>query len=317
RPDAPGRHPGAAAGGRRDPRGGVRDPCAGAVPGARPGLPGGGRRRAGDLPPGGRPAAGARRVRGAPGAGPLAPAPGPGRPALHGERGARAGMMAGGLAVPGEWLWPTSVILAALLGSFLNVCISRLPRGESVVLPASRCPHCHVPIRPIDNLPIVSFLALRGRCRACRGRISPRYLVVEVLAVGLAVLVLWALGPTWTALRSFVLALALLAVTVTDAETHRIPDRITLPGIVAGLVLAPEGLSRGSAGALAGALLFGAIASRSRDAGAAPAARVDPDPEDEVVDPVERRRLDTLWAATWGALLGREVGLVAPALMAS
>ncbi len=226
-------------------------------------------------------------------------------------------MMAGGLAVPGEWLWPTSVILAALLGSFLNVCISRLPRGESVVLPRSRCPRCHTPIRPIDNVPILSFLALRGRCRACRGRISPRYLVVEVLAVGLAVLVLWTFGPTWAALRSFVLALALLAVTVTDAETHRIPDRITLPGIVAGLVLAPEGLSRGSAGALAGALLFGVISSWSRGPAAAPPARVAPDPDDEVVDPGERRRLDALWAATWGALLGREVGLVAPALVAS
>jgi prepilin signal peptidase PulO-like enzyme (type II secretory pathway) len=222
-------------------------------------------------------------------------------------------MTAGSMAMPPSVLWPVGVILAALLGSFLNVCISRLPRGESVVLPASHCPGCRTPIRARDNIPVVSFLVLRGRCRACRTPISWRYPLVELGAVALGILVLWWLGPTWAAARVFVLALALLAVTVTDFETRRIPDRITLPGVIAGLVLAPEGLSRGSAGALLGALAFGLITTwRSRaEASRPPTGSPDPggDPEDDV-SPAERRRLDVLWAAAWGGLLGRQLAVV-------
>lgn len=214
-------------------------------------------------------------------------------------------------ALPPAVAWPVGVILAALLGSFLNVCISRLPRGESIVLPASHCPTCRSPIRPTDNIPLVSYLALRGRCRACGATIPWRYPLVEALAIALGALVLWQLGPTWDGARAFLLCLAMVATAFTDLETRRIPDRITLPGVVAACILASEGLSRGSAGAAVGAVglaLVGvARARRARARGeAAPAA---PEPDDEV-DPSERRRLDVYWAAAWGALLGRQLAVV-------
>jgi len=213
--------------------------------------------------------------------------------------------------LPPVVVWPVGVLLAALLGSFLNVCISRLPRGESIVLPASHCPACRSPIRPVDNIPLVSYLLLGGRCRACRVTISWRYPLVETLAIVVGALVLWQLGPTWEGARAFLLGLAMLATAFTDLETRRIPDRITLPGVIAACILAPEGLSRGSAGAAAGALALAVIAmARARgavsDAGATP-----PSPEeDEDLDPAERRRLDVYWAAAWGALIGRQLAVV-------
>jgi leader peptidase (prepilin peptidase)/N-methyltransferase len=203
------------------------------------------------------------------------------------------------------------VILAALLGSFLNVCISRMPRGESIVLPASRCPSCRNPIRPVDNIPLVSYLVLRGRCRMCGATIPWRYPLVEALAVAVGALVLWQLGPTWDGARAFLLCLAMVATAFTDLETRRIPDRITLPGVVAACILAPEGLSRGSAGAAAGAVgmalvrLARARGAVARDEAAPPA----PETDDEVA-PAERRRLDVYWAAAWGALLGRQLAVV-------
>jgi leader peptidase (prepilin peptidase)/N-methyltransferase len=209
----------------------------------------------------------------------------------------------GDATMPAAVVWPVTVVVAALLGSFLNVCISRIPRGQSIVLPASHCPACKRPIRPLDNVPVLSYVLLGGRCRACSAAIPRRYLVVELLAVGLGIVVLWWHGPTWEGVRAFVLILVLVAAAFTDLETRRIPDRITLPGVVAALVLAPEGLSRGGAGALAGALAFALL--RSRSAGRAQAA----DPEDEA-DPAERRRLDILWAAAWGALLGRQLAVL-------
>jgi leader peptidase (prepilin peptidase)/N-methyltransferase len=214
-------------------------------------------------------------------------------------------------ALPPVITWPVGVVLAALLGSFLNVCISRLPRGESIVLPASHCPTCQSPIRPVDNIPLLSYLLLGGRCRACDAAISWRYPLVEALAIGLGVLVLWVLGPTWEGTRAFLLGLAMVATAFTDLETRRIPDRITLPGVVAACILGPEGFSRGSAGAVIGTVVFaaGAVArarrARSRG-GPAPAA-----PEgDEDLDPAERRRLDVYWAAAWGALIGRQLAVV-------
>ncbi len=213
--------------------------------------------------------------------------------------------------LPPAVAWPAGVILAALLGSFLNVCISRLPRGQSIVLPASHCPACRSPIRPTDNIPLVSYLVLRGRCRACGVTIPWRYPLVEALAIALGVLVLWQLGPTWAAARAFVLCLAMVATAFTDLETRRIPDRITLPGVIAACIFAPEGLSRGSAGAAAGALAFALIRfARGRGtaapAGAAPAASS----ADDDVDPAEQRRLDIYWAAAWGALVGRQLAVV-------
>jgi leader peptidase (prepilin peptidase) / N-methyltransferase len=207
--------------------------------------------------------------------------------------------------------WPAGVILAALLGSFLNVCISRLPRGESIVLPASHCPACHGPIRPMDNIPLVSYVVLGGRCRTCGVSISWRYPVVEALAVALGVLVLWQLGPTWEAVRAFLLGLAMVATAFTDLETRRIPDRITLPAVVGACVLAPDGLSRGSVGAVVGAVIFAAIATVRGQRAATQGASTPPGSEgDEEVDPVERRRLDVYWAGAWGALIGRQLAVV-------
>ena len=221
-------------------------------------------------------------------------------------------------ALPPVVAWPAGVILAALLGSFLNVCISRLPRGESIVLPASHCPNCQNPIRPVDNIPLVSYLVLGGRCRACGVAISWRYPLVEALAVALGALVLWQLGPTWEAARAFLLCLAMVATAFTDFETRRIPDRITLPGVIAACILAPEGLGRGSVGAVIGAVILAAI-SMARARGAASRGRPAPPPvegEDEV-DPAEQRRLDVYWAAAWGALIGRQLAVVDLAALTS
>jgi leader peptidase (prepilin peptidase)/N-methyltransferase len=139
----------------------------------------------------------------------------------------------GGL--PPAITWPIALAMAAVLGSFLNVCISRLPRGESIAYPASHCPRCQTPIRAYDNIPLLSFAVLGGRCRACREPISWRYPLVEALAVAAGVVVLWQFGASWEALRSFVLLLGLIAITFTDIETQLIPDWITLPGIAVGL----------------------------------------------------------------------------------
>jgi leader peptidase (prepilin peptidase)/N-methyltransferase len=175
---------------------------------------------------------------------------------------------AAALALPPGLVWSVTVALSALLGSFLNVCISRLPRGQSVVLPASHCPRCQTPIRPWDNVPLVSFVLLGGRCRACRAPISWRYPVVEALAVAVALLVLWCYGPTWDGLRVFVLGLALIAVTFIDLETLLIPDRITLPGILIGTAFhaypRPWDLLDALAGCLLGGGLFYLVAVASR-----------------------------------------------------
>lgn len=176
--------------------------------------------------------------------------------------------MTGPGTLPVLLTWGFTVALAAVLGSFLNVCIWRLPRGESLVLPASHCPGCLASIRYYDNIPIVSFLFLGCRCRVCRMPISWRYPLVEALAVALGLLVMWRFGPSWEGLRVFVLGLVLIAVAVIDLETLLIPDRITLPGIVVGLATraypAPQALLGGLLGCLLAGALFYAIAFLSR-----------------------------------------------------
>lgn len=163
----------------------------------------------------------------------------------------------GGL--PPVFAWPFVIAVAAVLGSFLNVCISRLPAGESIVYPPSHCPRCQTPIRYYDNIPLVSFAVLGGRCRACREPISWRYPIVEGLAVLIGVLALWQLGASWDGLRAFVLGLALIAVTFTDVETRLIPDAITLPGIGVGLLFQLYPSPRGVLDGLAGCLLAGGL----------------------------------------------------------
>jgi leader peptidase (prepilin peptidase) / N-methyltransferase len=123
-----------------------------------------------------------------------------------------------------------------LFGSFLNVCIYRMPRGLSVVWPGSACPKCSAPIAFYDNIPVLSWLILRGRCRACRTRISVRYMLVELLTGALFLVCYAQFGATLGALKCCVFAFLLLGLIFTDAETKLLPDKLTLPGIAIGLV---------------------------------------------------------------------------------
>jgi leader peptidase (prepilin peptidase)/N-methyltransferase len=126
--------------------------------------------------------------------------------------------------------------LGLAFGSFLNVCIYRLPRGISVIFPRSSCPNCKNTISFYDNVPVLSWLILRGRCRHCQVRISPRYLVVEVLT-GLLFLVCYAhFGLTLGTLKCCSFGFLLLGLIFTDAETQLLPDKLTLPGLALGLL---------------------------------------------------------------------------------
>jgi len=140
-------------------------------------------------------------------------------------------------------------------GSFLNVVIHRLPRGESVAFPGSHCPACGAPIRPYDNVPVLSWLFLRGRCRVCRAPISARYPAVE-----LANAVLWVAvflrAPGWVDFASGAfLCSACLALLAIDAEFRILPDRITLTGIAVGLALSFFSRVRSPASSFAGAAI--------------------------------------------------------------
>ncbi len=126
-------------------------------------------------------------------------------------------------------------VLGLCFGSFLNVCIYRLPLGKSVVTPRSACPHCGDMIPLYHNLPVISWMVLGGKCRACKQPISPRYLAIEVLT-GLLFLGCYAyFGLTLAALKCAVFGYLLLGLIFTDAETKLLPDAMTLPGIVLGI----------------------------------------------------------------------------------
>jgi len=125
--------------------------------------------------------------------------------------------------------------LGLCFGSFLNVCIYRLPRGQSVITPRSACPHCGDPIPLYHNVPVLSWLILRGKCRSCTQPISPRYLVIEVIT-GLLFLGCYVhFGLTLAALKCSVLGFLLLGLIFTDAETKLLPDTLTLPGLALGI----------------------------------------------------------------------------------
>ena len=135
-----------------------------------------------------------------------------------------------------HWQVGTAVLFGAVIGSFLNVCIHRLPKRESLVWPGSRCPKCGTDIRWYDNVPLLSYVWLWGRCRQCRSRISWRYPLVEALNAAGYGLIMWRFGGTVTAAVYALLFSALLVVTFIDLDHMIVPDRITLPGIVLGLV---------------------------------------------------------------------------------
>lgn len=130
-----------------------------------------------------------------------------------------------------------ATVLGAVLGSFFNVVAHRLPRGESLSRPRSRCTSCGTPIRALDNIPVVSWLALRGRCRACAAPISPRYPIVEAGTAALCALVVLVVGPHVQALIGVALVLLLVPITLIDLDSRRIPNVLTASGAVLALVL--------------------------------------------------------------------------------
>jgi leader peptidase (prepilin peptidase)/N-methyltransferase len=140
------------------------------------------------------------------------------------------------LAPPLPFLCALMGVLGAMIGSFLNVVIHRVPREQSIVFPNSTCPRCSAQIKAYDNIPILSFLILRGRCRACDATISPRYPAVEALTAVLFAAVTWHDG--WSLALGFDLAFAaaILALLFIDAEHMILPNAITYPGIVFALI---------------------------------------------------------------------------------
>jgi leader peptidase (prepilin peptidase)/N-methyltransferase len=151
-------------------------------------------------------------------------------------------------------------VLGAMVGSFLNVCILRWPREESVVRPRSRCPGCGRLIAWYDNIPILSWLLLRGRCRHCRVNISFQYPLIE-----LATALIWAFmaaryGPDVRALQGAVFFTILLGIALTDAREYIIPDEFSLGGLVIGILFSLAGGFAGVASALLGAAVgFGLL----------------------------------------------------------
>lgn len=131
--------------------------------------------------------------------------------------------------------WPElllAFVIGACVGSFLNVCITRWPHDLSVISPRSRCPRCERPITALDNIPILSWLLLRGKCRGCGLPISTLYPLIELFtALGWVAAVL-AFGPTFTAVRVAILGTILLGIAVTDARHYLIPDGFTVFGLV-------------------------------------------------------------------------------------
>ncbi len=171
---------------------------------------------------------------------------------------------------------PIPVFIAGLfIGSFLNVCIFRMPRNISVVMPSSRCPRCSTPIRAWDNIPVLSYILLRGRCRYCREKISLRYPLIELANGLLYAGSLWRFGLGWSFVVYCLLCSALLVITFIDIDFQIIPDRITLPGIPLGLVLGslllpdpfmraePLGYRASFIGAAAGFLFYYSVAHLS------------------------------------------------------
>jgi leader peptidase (prepilin peptidase)/N-methyltransferase len=124
--------------------------------------------------------------------------------------------------------------VGAIVGSFLNVCIHRLPLGTSIVWPSSACPHCKRRLAWFENIPIASYLALWGRCRTCKQPIAGRYPLVEALTALMFAAAWWYYGPGWLLVSRLVLGAALIVLFAIDLEHHLLPDAITLPGIVAG-----------------------------------------------------------------------------------
>lgn len=129
-----------------------------------------------------------------------------------------------------------SFIFGALVGSFLNVCIYRMPRGESIITPGSHCPRCNAPIRFYDNFPLVNYLLLLGKCRRCKEPISLQYPLVEGMTALSSFFLFIRFGLSWSYLFYFAFVAGLIVITVIDLFHQIIPDVISLPGIGVGLL---------------------------------------------------------------------------------
>ena len=154
--------------------------------------------------------------------------------------------------------------IGAIVGSFLNVCIYRLPRGESIISPPSRCPNCEARIRWHDNIPVISYMVLKGRCRACGEKISARYVLVELVTALLFLALFIAFGPSAKFAAYAALGGSLIIATFVDFEIQEIPDEVSIFGLVAGFGFA---------------LMFPSLFG-------------------------EAARFKAFWASLWGALVG-------------
>lgn len=146
-------------------------------------------------------------------------------------------------------------LLGLVIGSFLNVCIHRLPQRKSIVSPASSCPRCGYVLRWYDNIPVLSYLALRGRCRGCKAPISLRYPIVELVTMGVFVAHYLVFGLDIMLVPRLLFACALIVLFAIDLEHHLLLDVITLPGIVVGLafsLMLPPGIVSAVIGVLVG-----------------------------------------------------------------
>jgi leader peptidase (prepilin peptidase)/N-methyltransferase len=167
--------------------------------------------------------------------------------------------------IPTTGLLVLAAALGLAVGSFLNVCIYRLPRGESLAYPPSRCPRCGKRLAWYDNLPVISWLVLRGRCRQCHEPISIQYPIIEIVTALTAVLVVYATPPGALLASRLVFSAILIVLFVIDLELQLLPNIITLPGIALGFVfslIAPPGAVASLAGiALGAGILYGIAAA--------------------------------------------------------
>lgn len=147
--------------------------------------------------------------------------------------------------------------IGLLFGSFANVLIVRIPAGKSIVTPPSHCPHCGHPLRALDLVPVLSWLFLKGKCRYCQGRISPRYPLIELLTAALFVGVFMRWGLSAFTLAGWVLVIILVSAAFIDLDEGIIPDIITIPGVILGLAV--SFFTIGFLPALWGALAFGGV----------------------------------------------------------
>jgi len=165
-------------------------------------------------------------------------------------------------ALPPAFALVAFAAFGAIVGSFLNVCIYRLPLRKSIMWPSSACPHCGRELSWYENIPVVSFLALRAKCRTCHAPIAIRYPVVEALTAASFALGWWHYGPGALLASRLVFGCALLVLFAIDLEHHLLPNAITLPGIAVGLVFSlftEPGWQASLIGALAGGgVLFAA-----------------------------------------------------------